>query len=916
MVEIRLQKKKNKGVGYFDGTEAVEKWVAHGGSIGSFVVSQTVEGLPSGKYQISVGAKAIQQGSINDHVQGTYLFANESQVLISTPVLLDQSNLLAANEPYSEFFIIDVTISNGEELTFGFKGEDATANWICFDNFRIYLVESDNMLSTYISQIESMLKPYASPASDFAKFIVGEYRIPLSSSGEFRAKFDELKANPASTEDDYYDLSLKIRDFIALAETTRADMISLYNLYYGMDYYLDLDLEDGIEDLEDYYAEVEDAITSPTITHQEIKDLIAAYDETIRKYILSGAGTASADNVVDFSLLIGNASIEKGTNSGDFNTVDVWQCTNAGGNGRYLCFDSPNTGNVALEAWGGTPSAMSFNYYQDIEGLPEGLYTVKAKARGIQGKPNGNAVIYGAGQSEKYTSIYNKYLTDNGLDAEDTDEIMDDGTLMPYVVDGVFLAEGGTLRIGVKNIGELSNNWTLADDFEIWYSGNPNPAEGYMDGLKGRIEEANRLAEGEMLIADREALYAAIAVAEKSLSATTSDDVKAATATLVEAIEEANSAITLLNEFVNGVYKTVNEYSSDEDQIVQIMIAASENVESILDDPATNKATLEDLNQKLTSLLNFATSFVSAKAEMEVEELYDIDKLIEFEEALNGVLDIMAGGDLNMVDGALLALDEALITLRESALKSDSDVTFWIKNPSFENGMTGWVNDGMQTQTNASFVEKTDNTYCEKWVSGGNNIPDVSILQTSTVPNGIYEISVDASATQDGADDVDGVSLVMYDGFGGEANYDMVKISGQYITAPVSGPNPDYDPELNPDVPATIILEPAELTYKAVVKSSTGYITFGIKARSATCNYLRFDNFRLRYVDILSSIEDVNAGQESFFVVVEGKQIKVYGVEDYKVYSVNGQQVAPNAELASGIYIVSANGKSVKVAVK
>ena len=912
----QVTKEKNNGVGYFDGTEALGKWVSHGGSIGSFVVSQTVEGLPSGKYQISVGAKAIQQEYINQHVEGTFLFANDSQILISTPILLNNSNYLADKEPYSELFIINVTLKEGDDLTFGIKGVNASANWICFDNFRIYLVESDNMLSTYISQIDNMLKPYASPDSDFAKFILGEYRTPLSSSGEFRARFDDMKSNRASTEDDYYKLSVEIRDFITLAETSRADMVTLYNLYYGKSEYLNMNIEAGIADLKDYYEDVLNALTGSTATLQEVKDLIAIYEETIKKYILSGADEATADNVMNFSFLIENSSIEKGTLSGDFYTVDAWQCANSGGIGGYLCFDSPNTGNVALEVCGETPSAISFNYYQEIEGLPEGLYIVKAKARAIQGKPNGNAVVYGVGQSEKYTSIYNKFLTDNGLDASAEDDIMNDVTLMPYVVEGVFLAEGGTLKIGVKNIGELSNQWTLVDDFEIWYAGNPDPAAGYLDGLKGRIEEANRLAEGEMLIADKEALLAAIVVAEKSLTATTSDEVKAATATLVEALDKAYAAITLLNEFINGVYKTVNEYSSDEDQIVQIMIAASGNVESIFSNSSTNKATLEDLNQKLTSLLNFATAFVDAKAEMEVENLYTREALIEFDYSLKDVIGIMADGDVYKVDGAISALNEALITLRNSALKVGSDYTQWIENPSFEDGLTGWVNDGMETQTNALFDEKTGNIYCGKKVSGGNNIPDVSIFQTVTVPNGIYEVSVDASATQHGVDNVDGVSLVIYDGLGGEANHDRVAISRQYIKAPVLVPNPDYDPEMYPDKPELIIIEPAELTYKAVVRSSTGFITFGIEAKNATCNYLRFDNFKLRYFDIILSIEDVNAGQETFFVVVEGRQIKVYGVEDYNVHSVNGQQVDPNAELASGIYIVNANGKSVKVAVK
>ena len=264
---------------------------------------------------------------------------------------------------------------------------------------------------------------------------------------------------------------------------------------------------------------------------------------------------------------------------------------------------------------------------------------------------------------------------------------MSDPTFMPYEVEGIFLAEGKTLRIGVKSIGVLSNSWTVIDNFELWFSGNSSSTTDYKDVLIDCIDEAYKLTEEEILFADRETLHVAIEEAMKSLEATTSEELKSATATLVVAIEEAKYAITLLNEFLNGVYKKVKEYSSDEDQIVQIMIAADENVESILDNPTTNKATLEDLKQKLTSLLNFATTFVVAKAEMEIEGLYNMEALFEFEDAFNGILDLMADGDLNNVEGALLALDEALITLRNSALNPDSDYTVWINNPNFEDEM-------------------------------------------------------------------------------------------------------------------------------------------------------------------------------------------------------------------------------------
>ena len=69
------------------------------------------------------------------------------------------------------------------------------------------------------------------------------------------------------------------------------------------------------------------------------------------------------------------------------------------------------------------------------------------------------------------------------------------------------------------------------------------------------------------------------------------------------------------------------------------------------------------------------------------------------------------------------------------------DVTSYIVNPSFEDGTTGWENDGLFTQTNSVFPGKAGNTYVERWVNIGSQIPDVAISQTlSQVPNGKYRL--------------------------------------------------------------------------------------------------------------------------------------------------------------------------------
>ena len=73
------------------------------------------------------------------------------------------------------------------------------------------------------------------------------------------------------------------------------------------------------------------------------------------------------------------------------------------------------------------------------------------------------------------------------------------------------------------------------------------------------------------------------------------------------------------------------------------------------------------------------------------------------------------------------------------------EVTSLITNPSFEDGTTGWVCDGMKTQTNNSFTIKHGSAYLESWLPKGNRLGDCSALQTlKNLPVGRYQLKVNA----------------------------------------------------------------------------------------------------------------------------------------------------------------------------
>ncbi len=165
------------------------------------------------------------------------------------------------------------------------------------------------------------------------------------------------------------------------------------------------------------------------------------------------------------------------------------------------------------------------------------------------------------------------------------------------------------------------------------------------------------------------------------------------------------------------------------------------------------------------------------------------------------------GDSINSLISALTVAEVACLLTQEAPY----DATFVIVNPSFENSDSykGWVNNGMQTQSNASFELKVGNRYVEKWIGDGNMLADASITQTiRNLPNGAYELTIVGFCTQGG--------------LGAEGGF-LFANKGK-----------------------TQMGEAGEYTVEAVVMDNT--LTFGIKTESCTGNWIAADNFQLRFI--------------------------------------------------------------------
>lgn len=143
--------------------------------------------------------------------------------------------------------------------------------------------------------------------------------------------------------------------------------------------------------------------------------------------------------------------------------VAGWTCERSAANGY-----TKGTGDTYLEVW--TPSAdkIGFDYWQSIEALPAGVYTLRAvcfnSTDGVDGASvNGNMGLYAQAENTEYFAPVT-------VNAE-----IDYGR--KTVIDKIVVRDG-SMRIGIKNQGVMSARWAGGDNFELIYLGTEDEVLG------------------------------------------------------------------------------------------------------------------------------------------------------------------------------------------------------------------------------------------------------------------------------------------------------------------------------------------------------------------------------------------------------------------------------------------------------
>lgn len=468
-------------------------------------------------------------------------------------------------------------------------------------------------------------------------------------------------------------------------------------------------------------SDIKAVYDNPASTAEELKKASEDLMELIVNYKLKDA---SAETPVDFSEKIVNSTFDV---VGDFT-------------GWSKGFGAGGDTSTCAEVW-----RSAFDVYQDIKGLPEGVYMVACNGYSRHNDNHDQDYAQWKSGAVSETKIYMKSETHGqfftpvmfvsqggsidqqigtkGQTAHAYEENGEKHTLYcpnsmaaanDYFHDGTNryrneaygpLAAGETLRIGVSNTNSMY--WSIFDDFQLFYLG--NGADAYKKWAESVKANYNVSFDGEVYY-----------------GAPDKKNYEEILATLSDASdkEAVSAAILNVDAAVEAVTTSKNNYAT--------YVKALANAQKWLDENVGD----DDSFYKLSDYLEAENAEDVAAWEFPNGPA----KVIIPDYLVGGYEGILSGKDIETETTYLQGL---LAEATKNALADGSDLTSMIVNPGFEEaGGKGWKLDTSKGGTNAltNWHGGNDNNYCAEAFQQNFDI----YQEIEGVKDGLYEVSVQA----------------------------------------------------------------------------------------------------------------------------------------------------------------------------
>lgn len=659
----------------------------------------------------------------------------------------------------------------------------------------------------------------------------------------------------------------------------------------------------GLADYQEIYNTAQAASTATAgssddeeaalITNDYCDSLTNLLISASRDYVLSGVTNATSTQpfvITDYDLYQQVVSAPQFTSVGGdtSNSSDRvstgWSTNNVASSGDFRLNTTEwvraEGDTVRTNCWNNwSNSFTSMELYQEITNLPEGMYSVTAK------------------ETDNQTVWYDQHVFVSSIAGESagltpTTDISERGfgeyTQMP-ATDSIWVPEGGTLRIGMKSTsGGDVLGWFCVTDFELYYY---PAAEGEgSNAVLARAEEIEALAEAhytETMGAEKDYISSVVAEAYLITEESSTEEITAALTALQTCEDTIEYCVTAYAEFEAAVEAAQEELEGD-----YRTESGAEAYSAVISDVLTRyqEAYLPGSGRDITYLDSLIAELETASDEFVYT--YQMEQVTDIENS-----------------GALLGASEA----------NPVDLTDFIVNPTCDNESNysnpeGWTYAGTvsdhYTASGEHYSGESTDTYLDDWNSTYGALQS-RICQTIYVPNGQYILKCAARTNGEG--------FYIY------ANGDTVQVKNEGNTG------------------GGIWEDAEEGSAIKEANSGQGYgwsyyeVRFGVYSNvldfgvTTVCGYedatafngtwFSADDFQLLLIEKGWSvgIEEVGADATSaadFKVYTQNGYIIVEGVDNYTVYSISGMQVDAARQLPAGTYIVTANGKSVKVAVQ
>lgn len=509
-------------------------------------MTQTIANMPNGDYQLKVAIAGSDSGADAK----IFLLAEDGH---SDVITITRGTSGTFNDYTYDFTVTDHTV------TIGIVGgnDDGSYNasghwWYKADNFRLIYKGLDM----------SVLQALLSAAVTKAQGLVDGNTIPNAAETALQAVIDANSDDSSFDEEDQYTDAINAintaYDTYKALETPYAAFNALKtaaNAIAGVAYE---ETTSGSHTTFTTAISTQYAAAEAATTASAINTAISTLKAAIKAYVNGAEPTGGAS--FEITCLVENPSF-------DNNTIDGWTRTNSGGGNAVTSY-------TCNEFWNNT-----FDFYQDLAGLPNGSYQLSVQAYCRPGD-NGNltdnkkayydytqninnvhAELYVNSDASKVGNIYAykdatsaKY--NPGDWTSDYECVVDGGTnyFVPnsmagaskyfadenvYKTEVAALVTDGNLRIGFRDETLTTSQWTIFDNFRLFYYGSDKLVyyKQYLPQLRTEVSAdlSNGAYANVLVSSEDEALDAALAADPAS-------ETEEAYETVINALKDAQTA--------------------------------------------------------------------------------------------------------------------------------------------------------------------------------------------------------------------------------------------------------------------------------------------------------------------------------------------------------------------------------------